>query len=426
MDSMLARLSFWPRLARQVRRASSFVEAPPRSQRLLTVTIHACMFAIAGFLAFAVRFEMTLSTREWVQMGLAVPIWVIVKSLAFRLMHLDGGWVKYVSAFDVKQIALANLIGSALSTCILFVAAPVPRSIYILDFLICVQLTAGLRILPRILADGAALKLVRGSRSVCIYGAGNAGVMLLRELHDNPRLGYRVAGFCDDNPHMTGRVIDGVPVLGAGAELPSMAATRGIGEVLIAMPSATGQELVKVLEHCRAARLPCKTIPSLIDIIQGSGLATQIRDVAVEDLLGRTPVVLDLSAIHAKLQDRVVLVTGAAGSIGSELCRQIARFRSKAIIGFDISRDGLFHLEREMAGTFPRACVSSRRSEASAPRSASGSDVHPSSLRRVPRRRAQARADDGVQPRRGVENNVLGTLQLALAAPRDTASGRSS
>jgi FlaA1/EpsC-like NDP-sugar epimerase len=141
--------------------------------------------------------------------------------------------------------------------------------------------------------------------------------------------------------------------LGTGAALPSIVASHGIETVLIALPSATGAQMTIVLKHCHDAGVSCKTIPGLAEVIEGNGLASQIRNVAVEDILGRTPARLEQDRISAKLTGNTVLVTGAAGSIGSELCRQIARFNPRAVVAFEIAETALFHLDREMRQSFP-------------------------------------------------------------------------
>jgi len=179
--------------------------------------------------------------------------------------------------------------------------------------------------------------------------------MLLRDIRRNPALPYDVCGFLDDDSRKQDLVLNGVRVLGSGEELPSLVAQYRVELVLIAIPAATGLQMREILARCTAAGVPYKTIPGLGELIEEGGLARQIRDVAVEDLLGRTPVNLDLAQISAKIEGRVVLVTGAAGSIGSELCRQIARFRPAAIVGFEIAESPLFHLERHMAHAFPEA-----------------------------------------------------------------------
>ena len=289
-------------------------------------------------------------------MALAIPIWVVVKTIVFRLFKLDRGWWRYVSMPDLVRVGFGNFVASVVSAGILLPLATkgFPRSIYILDLLLCANATIGIRVLARIVRDFALrTKDETQGKRVVIYGAGQAGDMLLREIRSNPRLAYDVRGFVDDNPSKIGMRVRLVPVLGGGSDLPAIAARHSIDHVLIAIPSATGAQMTGILRYCHDAGLRCKTIPSLGELIEENHLANQIRDVDVDDLLGRTPVSLDETAIRARLQGVVVFVTGAAGSIGSEICRQVARFQPAAIVAFDAAETPLFHLQQEMRAAFP-------------------------------------------------------------------------
>jgi FlaA1/EpsC-like NDP-sugar epimerase len=251
-----------------------------------------------------------------------------------------------------------------------------------------------------------------------IYGAGSAGIALLREIRHNPALAYDVCGFVDDSEEKRGLSIHGVQVLGGGPDLRKLGSRHALELVLIAIPSASGHQMTSILGHCHEARLSNKTMPSLAELIEENGLARQMRDVAVEDLLGRSPVRMEQDRISAKLQNRTVLVTGAAGSIGSELCRQIARFRPAAIVAYDIAETPLFLLEREMARTF--SDVPFRPEIGSIQNTRRLSEVfgehnpsmvyHAAAYKHVPLMESHAFE--------AVENNVSGTLNVAMAAAK--------
>ncbi len=314
------------------------------------------IFVCSGLAAFLLRFDLSIPAGHLHHLAFALAIWIAVKSLVFRLGSLDRGWWRYVSVADVARIGLVNLSASALSAVLILMIGPpgFPRSIYLLDLILCVLASAGVRVMVRVIAEAAAQnRHDRGAKRTLIYGAGEAGITLLREIRSNPRLPYRVCGFVDDHPEKAGVRIQGRPVLGSGADLASLARVHNVEEVLIAVPSATGEQMIRILEQCRAANVRCRTVPGLGEVVEGKGLAGQIRDVAMEDLLGRGPVRLEEKQIRGKLEGKVVIVTGAAGSIGSELCRQIARFRPAAIVGFDAGETPLFHLELEMRQLFP-------------------------------------------------------------------------
>ncbi len=318
--------------------------------------IQISIFALSGLAAFLLRFDARIPPAHWAHLTFALPIWVVTKTIVFRLWALDRGWWRFVSIHDVGRLAAGNLVGSVLSFALIRLLAPggFPRSLYLLDLIICFLAITGVRVSTRIVLESLAeLRHPGSDKRTLICGAGAAGLTLLREIRSNASLHYRVYGFIDDNPKKRAAVMQGIPVLGPASELASLVSRHRIEEILIALPSATGAQMTSILRLCHAAGVRCRTIPGLAEIIEGRALAKQIRDVAVEDLLGRSPVHLDESALRRKLQGQVALVTGAAGSIGAELCRQIARFSPAAIVGFEIAETALFYLEREMSQAFP-------------------------------------------------------------------------
>jgi FlaA1/EpsC-like NDP-sugar epimerase len=276
--------------------------------------------------------------------------------------------------------------------------------------------TTGIRVAVRLLAEATAHSYPSGTQRTLIYGAGAAGVMLLRESRSNLSLNYSIVGFIDDDLTKSRMRIQGVPVLGAGAKLAFLAAKHDIHQVLIALPSATGVEMTRVLQFCQEARVRFRTVPSIAEIVKGPALATQIRDVAVEDLLGRNPVRLEENQIRGTLQRKVVLVTGAAGSIGSELCRQIARFNPAGIVGFEIAESPLFEIDREMRQAFPGmsfypeiGSIQNRTRLDEVLRQYSPSIIyHAAAYKHVPMMEAHVFE--------AIENNVFGTYNVAMAA----------
>jgi FlaA1/EpsC-like NDP-sugar epimerase len=310
----------------------------------------------AALLAFLLRFDFSIPEPYLRVFVLASAVWVPLKLLSFKLLELDRRWARYVSLPDLIRLALSNTLGSLASLVLLRVLGiGVPKSVYAIDLLLAVTLTASVRIAIRMGGEAYRNKARSGSRMpTLIYGAGNAGIALMRDLRRDPGATYEIRGFIDDHPGKAGLVLDDVRVLGRGVNLAAVAEKHGARLVLIAIPSATGAQMTKMIGYCAQAEVPYKTVPSLSELVGDyGGLARSIRDVAVEDLLGRMPVSLEQERIKAKLEGRTILVTGAAGSIGSEICRQIARFRPAYIIGFDIAESPIFHLQREIARTFP-------------------------------------------------------------------------
>jgi FlaA1/EpsC-like NDP-sugar epimerase len=324
--------------------------------RLVAVyLIEAITIAVAGVIAFGLRFDFNVPGNYVPALKTAILVWIPVKLAAFRLLKLDKRWARYASLPDLLRLAACNLIGSCVALAILvFARAGVPRTVYAIDLLLCFTFAAGTRVGARLISEAARLRPTGYDRKrTVIYGAGEAGSLLLRDIRQNPALKYDVCGFVDDDPRKRDLVLVGIQVLGNGEELYSLVGKHRIELILIAIPAATGAQMKEILQRCTAAGVPYKTVPGLAELAETGGLARQIRDVALEDLLGRIPVNLDVERISARIEGRVVMVTGAAGSIGSELCRQISRFRPAAIVGFEIAESPLFHLEMHLTRTFP-------------------------------------------------------------------------
>jgi FlaA1/EpsC-like NDP-sugar epimerase len=322
----------------------------------LILTAQACIFAFSGISAFLLRFDFALPSSSFRLLAYALPLWIAIKSAVFHVARLDRRGLRYVSIFDVYRLIAANFAGAALSSVLILSVLPVgfPRSIYLCDLILSFLGTVGLRVAIRLAAESMlnGQAGVPGKRTL-IYGAGESGIALLREIRNNPKLAYFVVGFLDDQREKQGLYINGVMVLGGGEELEALGSKHDVEMILIAIPSATGVEMTRILGLCHAAEVECKTVPGLGEMIYQTAVVGQIRQVAVEDLLGRTAVRMEGSRIRGTLEGRTVLVTGAAGSIGSELCRQIARFHPAGIVGFEIAESPLFEIDSEMRRSFP-------------------------------------------------------------------------
>jgi FlaA1/EpsC-like NDP-sugar epimerase len=326
-------------------------------RRILIWAAQTAIFAAAVVAAFLLRFDFSVPAFYLRYLPYALVVWLPLKFVVFYVAKLDRGFWRYVSAIDLIRILVANLVASIFGYFLILWLAPpgFPRSLYVLDLMVCFIGTCGLRLLARV-SSSLSSRSRNGKtpmKRTLIYGAGDAGVTLQREIRNNPRLAYRICGFIDDDPAKLGLRISGVPVVGGGDAIGALAVRHRVAIVLIAIPSATGAAMTRILELCRAADVEFKTVPGLGEIIEERGLLGQIREVAVEDLLGRTPVHLEEDSIKSTLEGKVVLVTGAAGSIGCELCRQIARFRPAQIVGFEIAESSLFEIDREMRQAFP-------------------------------------------------------------------------
>jgi FlaA1/EpsC-like NDP-sugar epimerase len=339
----------------------SLTERWHRAQRierwLMVYFLDLAAFAFSACLAFELRFDGVLPAQYLHPMISAMCIWTVAKSAFFIVGTVSLGSLRHTSPNDAVRIIIANSAGSVVGgVVIFFLLGPwgIPRSLYILDWLISCLVTLGVRLVVRVAVSTKSRGKADGERTrTLIYGAGAAGLALLSELQQNSALMCEVIGFIDDDPKKVGLKLDGKRVLGDGEDLGALTQKLDVSRVLIAVPSASGPEIARILKLATEAKVEYKMVPSLGELILGAELGKQIREVAVEDLLGRKPVQLDLDRILDRIQGRVVLVTGAAGSIGSEICRQIVRFRPLAVVGFDEAETPLFHLDREMAKSFP-------------------------------------------------------------------------
>jgi FlaA1/EpsC-like NDP-sugar epimerase len=385
----------------------------------LLLMAQASMFALAGFVAFMLRFEFNIPSMYARHVVYGLSIWVIIKSIVFQIASLNRRGLRYVSMSDVVRLLIANAAGSTIGCAAILLLAPpgFPRSIFLSDLVLSILCTIGLRVLVRMVFGAMqASQPAIPEKKVFIYGAGDAGITLAREIRHNPRLAYRVCGFLDDDVHKKGMAIAGIQVFGGGDEIKPLVNEHDVELVLIAIPSATGPEMSRILGLCHGAGVACQTIPGLGDIIEGSGLSGQIREVAVEDLLGRTPVRLQENLIRRTLEGKMVLVTGAAGSIGSELCRQIARFRPMGIVGFEIAESPLFEIDQEMRRLFPGVSfypeIGSIQDRARLDEVFSqyrpAAVYHAAAYKHVPLMETHVF--------QAVENNVFGTYNVALAA----------
>ncbi|WP_305043822.1 polysaccharide biosynthesis protein [Geoalkalibacter sp.] len=314
---------------------------------------------VSFFLAYLLRFDFQIPAAQWRVIGeLLVPL-LAIKLLIFTRFGMSHGWWRYVSLADVFDVFKANLVASlALLVYVVFVhgLTGVPRAVLVLDGILCFLLSCGVRFLTRAFRENYFPRLrskEAGTARVLIVGAGQAGQMLAREVRANPAIKKTVVGFIDDDPLKFKRRFQGIAVLGGQEQLAELCRKERVQEVIIAIPSASGKQLRRIVERCQGAGVDCKTLPGVGDLIEGRVSIQQVRPVDVEDLLGREAVRIEVDRIKAFLGGKRVLVTGAAGSIGSEICRQVARFGPAKLVLFDNAESPLFFVEKELGECFP-------------------------------------------------------------------------
>jgi FlaA1/EpsC-like NDP-sugar epimerase len=324
--------------------------------RLIQVLADAVLLALAYFLTFQLRFldePHGWPHRYEVLFAQTVGFVVAGKLVVFGGFGLYQKWWRYVSGRDFVQILRAVAVASALLVVLFAVFKPdprIPRSIEITDFVLSLVLVAGARLAVRLIVERPG----RGDRlpkhEVLIVGAGSGGQMVVRELQLNPNLGATAIGFVDDDPRKRGmRMTGGLKVLGPTREIATILDETSPDEVIIAIPSAPGTLRGHVVAACREREIRVRTLPTVFELLRGGvQLNRQLREVKVEDVLGRDAIVRELDRVGAYLRDRIVLVTGAGGSIGSELCRQIAQVKPRLLVMLDQAEDNLFQIDREM------------------------------------------------------------------------------
>ncbi len=336
----------------------------------LIILAHVLAFAVSLMFAFLVANNMQFR-REWLaeQYPFLLLFFLAVKLPAFALFKQYRGWWRYVSISDLLGILRASLVSTLIIVAIWFTvilqiptvrrALPpgitaVSQGVFMADLFGTILLPAGLRMIIRLYHEEFRTTESHRLKRFLIVGAGNAGEALLREIHRMPVAQYDVVGFIDDDPVKQGTDIHGIPVLGPVERLPEICEDRNIEEIAIAMPSATHQQLRRVIQVCGGTKIRFRTVPSITDIASGKLRVSQIRDVDINDLLGRAVVRLDLHQIEAFARDKTILVTGAGGSIGSEMCRQICQFEPKLLLLIEQAENPLFYVERDLRRQFPR------------------------------------------------------------------------
>jgi FlaA1/EpsC-like NDP-sugar epimerase len=395
------------------------------------------LLSVAWYAAFLVRFDFDVPSLYFIVFKRILAPIIIVKMIIFYFLDVYRGMWRYTSIIDLLNIIKATSFASLFVICAIFLVTRfhnVPRSVFIIDWCLTILLIAGYRLGIRICFDllreekplkniiKTLLFSVRrdhpDSKNLIIIGAGDGGEKIYREIRDNAGLLYNVVGFLDDDHTKVGMKIHGIPIIGLINDLEKVARSRKADEVLIAIPSASSQQMRSILTNCKESGIGFKTIPGMGELINGRVTVSAIREVAYRDLLGRELIELDEELIGSYLQGESVLVTGAGGSIGSELCRQICRFRPKSIVLYERAESPLYELDLELKRNFPDteilpllADVRDRRQvekafEASKPHAV----FHAAAYKHVPMLE--------LQPWKAIKNNIQGTRNLVDYADR--------
>ena len=361
----------------------------PAFRHTYIAAVHVLLFIFSFWLAYGLRYEFHIppawapiaDTEPILPTDVRIPetVWdnfyellifvLLVKVMVFGYFRLYAGWWQYVSIQDLVETFKASHISTAIilggvyvlkalrAYGAISVAVEVPDTVLIIDWAATIALVGGVRFLVRIIREGSRPVSPAGLTRILIIGAGNAGEGVLRELYRLPVEKYHVVGFIDDNPRVRGIRIHGVPVLGGVGDLAEVARRQNAEEVIIALPQPTREQLRRVIEVCKGQRLTFRIVPGVADLIDGRADIGRLREVDINDVLGREPVTLDTENIGYFLADKVVLVTGAGGSIGSEVCRQLVAFHPKCLVLLEQAENNLFYIDRELRTAHPELDV---------------------------------------------------------------------
>lgn len=392
---------------------------------LVMIGTDACLVALCFFGAYLLRFEFNLPQPEWVIFTQTLPFVLMVKMGTFALFHLYRGMWRYTSLLDLFKLVKAVLVSSLLIVLTLFMfnrLAGHPRSIFLIDGILTFLTIGGIRLAIRLyfanLTSGDFLpdfvRQRQEGKRLLIVGAGAAAEKVLREIRDNTEVSLIPVGLLDDEAGKQGKTIHGVPVLGAIGEIGRLPVA--FDEILIAIPSVKGEEMRRMVALCEKTGKRFRTIPGIGELIDGKVSIKTIREVTLEDLLGREEVRLNQEEIISFLRGKRVLVTGAGGSIGSELVRQIGRFSPQALALMDVTELNLFRIEMECRQRFEYLSLDSflldirHRDDVARVFQTFNPDVvfHAAAYKHVPLQE--------VNPWEAVHNNILGTRNLIEAA----------
>ena len=326
-------------------------------RRLVVFLVHVVLVVTSSYFALWLRFEGSIPGDVVVTWLRILPLLLGVRLALFLPFRLYQGLWRYTSLSDVSGI-----VGAVLSSSVVFFAVvhswfgitTYPRSVHLIDALLLIWFMCGVRMIRRIVRE---FHPKEEGRRVLVYGAGDAGEMIVRDMKHNPWYALEPIAFVDDDRAKVGRRIHGVPVVGTRECLASVIAREQPDEVLIAMPAADVATIRGIVRALEPFKVPIKTLPNLRDVFDGTVKVSQIRSLSIEDLLARPPVGLDPAPVHALIAGRTVMVTGAGGSIGSEMCRQIVALQPKSLLLFERYENSLFAIANELADAHPGAPI---------------------------------------------------------------------
>ncbi|MTI46829.1 MAG: polysaccharide biosynthesis protein [Firmicutes bacterium] len=391
-----------------------------KMRKLYLILIDIVLINLAFCIAFYLRFDGNIDMQHFNHYLDNIIAITILKIIVFNYFKLYKSLWEYASVEELGQIVIGSIVANTAVISYLFIQqVHLPRSIYILATMLDIFLIGGMRFSYRALRKVKKSDLVRkDEKRVMIIGGGDAGAMVIKELKNHTELRSKPVAIIDDNMKKEGQNINGVPVLGQRYDIMSVAIKKKIDEIIIAIPSATRKEIRVIVEECKRTKCKLKILPGMFELIDGKVSIQKIREVQIEDLLGRDEVKLNTAEISEYLEGKVVMVTGGGGSIGSELCRQIAKFSPSKLIILDIYENNAYNLQNELKRKYKdlklEAVIASvrekNRIEDVMYRFKPDVVFHAAAHKHVPLMEAN--------PSEAIKNNVLGTLNVVQASDK--------
>ncbi|SLM30002.1 CapD2 [Desulfamplus magnetovallimortis] len=406
----------------------------------LIVLADVVLITCALFAAYFVKFDFVVPDYMMGGFNILVPLMLLVKLPVFYFSDLYRGMWRYTSIPDLVNIVKASTVSTLVLTALIIYKynfEGFSRSVFVIDWAFTIFFVSGFRLFVRFYfeqtANGSStlrqislnyfkeklfLRKRKGVKNLLIIGAGNCGDQIFREIRNNPSVRYHVAGFLDDNPAKLGKKIHGATVLNTIENLEKTAEMVDAHEVLIAIPSADARQMRRIIDICEKSRLRFKTIPNMGELINGNVALSAIREISFRDLLGRKAIDLDQEGIGSYISGETVMVTGAGGSIGAELCRQICRFKPLVLILYERAETALYEIEYELNRYFKDVTVISFLADVQ-------DQKHMEKILAVYRPAAffHAAAYKHVpmlenHPWKAVQNNIMGTVKVVNAAKK--------
>lgn len=324
--------------------------------KLKFVLLDAVILALMPIFALMIRFEGILPKKELSVLLAWLPVFVLLSLIVFMTYGMYHRIWHYARVRDLIAIVGAVSLSIALMFVLdIFMVIQIPRSIYVLSWMLCIGGVGISRLAFKINWDGWTGD-AREKKQVLIVGAGDAGAMMVREIEQNDDAVLKIVGFIDDDPRKQGSKLSGFTVLGTTADIVAISQAKSVDEIIIAMPSVSGDVVRRIAESCRQTGCEVKIMPNLLEMTDEHINVKKLRDINIEDLLRRAPVHLDFAKITSYIDNKTVLITGAGGSIGSEISRQVSRVGAKKIILLGRGENSIYEIYQELKNKFPHQC----------------------------------------------------------------------